>query len=82
MIKAMNMRRVRNICKVSHVTITVLSSAFNMSVMALYRESILLTLSPSNVTHYDDNLKVHYHKNPEDSDLPFRETQDCVSHLT
>ena len=45
------------ICKVSHVTITILSFAFNMSVMALYRESILLTLSTSNVTHYNDTLK-------------------------
>ena len=68
-IKAMNMRRVMNICKVSHVTITILSFALTMSVMALYMESILPTLSPDNVTHYDDNLRVHYHNSPRDSDL-------------
>ena len=70
------------ICKVSHVTITVLSFAFDMSVTVLYKESILLALSPRNVTHYNDNLKVHYHKNTEDSDLPLGQTQDCISHLT
>ena len=53
-IKAMNMRRVRMMCKVSHVTITVLSFAFNMSLIILYRESILFALSPCNVTHYND----------------------------
>ena len=53
-IRAMNMRRVRIICKVSHVTITVLSSAFNMSLIILYWDSILLALSPCNITHYDD----------------------------
>ena len=33
--RAMNVRRVRMICKVSHVTITVLSFAFNMSLIIL-----------------------------------------------
>ena len=68
-IKAMNMRRVINMCKVSHVTITVLSFALTMSVMALYMESILPTLSPNNVTHHDDNPRVHYHGGPRDRDL-------------
>ena len=68
-ISAMNIRRVINICKVSYVTITVLLFALTMSVMALYMESILPTLSPDNVTHYDDNLRVHYHDSPRDRDL-------------
>ena len=49
------------ICKVSHVTITVLLFAFNMSLISLYTESILLTLFPCNAAHYDDIKGVHYH---------------------
>ena len=60
-IRAMNIRRVWMICKVSYVTITVLSFAFNMSLIMLYTESILLTLFPCNATHYDDIKGVHYH---------------------
>ena len=57
------------ICKVSHVTITVLSFAFNMSLISLYTESILLTLFPCNATHYDDIKGVHYHWEEEKSNL-------------
>ena len=62
-----------NICKVSHVTITVLSFAFNMSVMALYNEPILISPISDDVTQYKDNFKVHYHYDKGDSDLPSRE---------
>ena len=50
-INAMNIERVRNICRVSHVTITVLSS--NKSAKLLYKKSIL-TLFPCDDTHYND----------------------------
>ena len=35
----------------------------------LYRESILLTLSPCDTTHYDDIKSVHYHQEEEEGDL-------------
>ena len=65
------MSKVCMIFKVSHVTITVLLFAFNIFLIALYRESILLALSPCNVTHYDNTYRVHYHENPKDSDISF-----------
>ena len=59
--KAMKIRRVMNICNVSHVTITVLSFAFNMSFIALYSEEILLPPIAKEVTHLKNDFEVHYH---------------------
>ena len=58
---AMKIRRVMNICNVSHVTITVLSFAFNMSFTALYSEVILLPPIAKEVTQHKTHFKVHYH---------------------
>ena len=63
------MSKVSMICKVSYVTITILLFAYKMHSKNLYTESILLTLSPCDRTHYGDIMSVHYHREEEKSDL-------------
>ena len=68
-------------CKVSYVTITILLFAYKMRLKMLYMESILLTLSPCDTTHYDDIKSVHYHREEEKGDLSSGERHYGVPHL-
>ena len=67
--RAINMSKVSMMCKVSHVTITVLSFAYKMRLKMLYTESILLTLSPCDTAHYDNIKSVHYHWEEEEGNF-------------